>query len=356
MERIELDEAMLQGQAEIWRYMYSFADSMALKSAVELRIADIIHSNGGPVTLSQIASCINGGLASPDITTLARIMRLLIRRKIFTVHHPSDGGDLLYDLTHSSRWLLHDSEQTLAPMVLMNTHPWQMTPWHYFSQCVKEGGIAFKKAYGCELWDLASRDPDLNKLFNNGLACSSKVITSVILSSYKQGLSSIGSLVDVGGGIGGLISEIVKAYPHIKGVNFDLPHVVSTAPTYNAVSHIGGDMFHDAIPSADAVIMKWILHDWTDEECIKILRNCKKAIPRENGKVILVEIILKEDGSGVFDDIGFVMDLVMIAHTNGKERTEAEWKKILGGGGFSHYKIINIPALFSIIEAYPDAQ
>ncbi|MBA0828854.1 hypothetical protein Goarm_013485 [Gossypium armourianum] len=255
MERIELDEAMLQGQVDIWRYMYSFADAMALKSAVELRIADIIHSNGGAATLSQIASCINGGLTSPDITTLARIMRLLIRRKIFTVHHPSDGGDLLYDLTHSSRWLLHDSEQTLAPIVLMNNHTWQMAPWHYFSQCVTEGGIAFKKAYGCELWDLASRNPDLNKLFNDGMACTAKVVTNAILSSYKQGLSSIGSLVDVGGGTGGLISEIVKTYPHMKGINFDLPHVVSMAPTYNGVSHIGGDMFH-AIPNADAVIMK----------------------------------------------------------------------------------------------------
>ncbi|KAG4177107.1 hypothetical protein ERO13_A11G293300v2 [Gossypium hirsutum] len=354
MERIELDEAMLQGQAEIWRYLYSFADSMALKCAVELRIADIIHSNGGPLTLSQIASCINGGLTSPDITTLARIMRLLIRRKIFTVHHPSDGGDLLYDLTHSSRWLLHDSEQTLVPMVLMENHPLQMAPWHYFSQCVKEGGFAFKKAHGCEIWDLASRNPDFNKLFNDGLACTSKFLTSVILSSYKQGLSSIGSLVDVGGGTGGLISEIVKKHPHIKGINFDFPHVVSTAPTYDGVSHIGGDLFH-AIPNADAVILKWILHCWGDEDCIKILRNCRKAIPRENGKVIIVEIILKEDGSGVFDEIGFLLDLVMIAHANGKERTEAEWKKILEGGGFSHYKIINIPALASIIEAYPDA-
>ncbi|KAK5838346.1 hypothetical protein PVK06_007075 [Gossypium arboreum] len=137
-----------------------------------------------------------------------------------------DSGDLLYDLTHSSRWLLHDSEQTMAPIVLLSNHPLQMTPWHYFSQCVKEGGIAFKKAHG------------------------------VILSSYKQGLSSIGSLVDVGGGIRGLISDIVKAYPHIKGVNSNLPHVVSTARTYNGVSNIGGDMFHDAIPNADAVIMK----------------------------------------------------------------------------------------------------
>ncbi|KAA3482745.1 RS-norcoclaurine 6-O-methyltransferase [Gossypium australe] len=222
MERIELDEARLQGQAEIWRYMFSFADSMALKSTVELRIADIIYSYGGAATLSQIASCINDGLTSLDITTLSHIMRLLVRKKIFTIHPPSDGGDPLYDLTHLLRWLLHNSEQTLAPMVLMENHPWQMAPWHYFSQCVKEGGVAFKKAHGCEIWDLASKNPDFNKLFNDGLACTSKVVTSVILLGYKQGFNSIGSLVDVGGGTEGLISEIVKAYPQIKVNTFDV--------------------------------------------------------------------------------------------------------------------------------------
>ncbi|MBA0855940.1 hypothetical protein Goshw_021506 [Gossypium schwendimanii] len=115
------------------------------------------------------------------------------------------------------------------------------------------------------------------------MACRSKFVTSAILSGYKQGFNSIGSLVDVGDGTGGLITEIVKVYPHIKGVNFDLPHVISTAPAYNGVSHIDGEMFH-AISNIDAIIMKWILHDWDDEDCIKILKNCKKAIPKREWK------------------------------------------------------------------------
>ena len=128
METGELAEAPLQGQAEIWKFMFGFADSMALKSVVELRIADIIHSHGGPMSLSQIASSINGGSPSPDVNCLARIMRLLVRRKIFTVHHQSDGREPLYDLTHSSKWLLHDSEPTLAPILLLENHPQLMAP------------------------------------------------------------------------------------------------------------------------------------------------------------------------------------------------------------------------------------
>ena len=99
--------------------------------------------------------------------------------------------------------------------------------------------------------------------------------------------------------------------------------------------------------------MQWIMHDWSDESCVKILKNCRKAILKETGKVIIIDVVLEPEGNGLFDDTSLVFDLVMIAHTKGKERTELEWKKVLEGAGFSRYNIIKIPALQSIIEAYP---
>ena len=96
------------------------------------------------------------------------------------------------------------------------------------------------------------------------------------------------------------------------------------------------------------------MHSWSDEECIKILKNCKKAIPEKTGKLIIVDVVLKPDGNGRFDDIGLVSDLTMrLTFSGGKERTELDWKKLLEEGGFPSYKIIQIPALQSIIEAYP---
>ena len=144
-------QALLKGQAEIWQHLFGFVDFMALKCAVELRIADIIHSHGGPITLCQIGS---GIINSPslDIPYLARIMRSLVRKNILTAHHPSNGGETLYGLTPASKWLLHDNELSLVPMVIMENHPWQLAPWHCLSQCVKEGGIAFEKAHGCEMY------------------------------------------------------------------------------------------------------------------------------------------------------------------------------------------------------------
>ncbi|KAJ4729851.1 O-methyltransferase [Melia azedarach] len=352
MGSMEVHEALLRGQAEVWQFMFSFADSMVLKSAVELRLADIIHSHDGPISLFQIASGINS--SCPDISYLARIMRMLVRKGIFVAHRSSDGGEILYGSTNISTWLLHDSELSLAPMILVENHKWLLEPWHYLSQCVKEGGIAFKKAHGCEIWDFASQNPEFNKLFNKAMECTAKLVMKAFISQYKDEFENVRSVVDVGGGTGGILAEIVKNFPGIKGVNFDLPHVVATAPVYEGVSHVGGDMF-EVIPNADAVFMKWILHDWDDETCIKILKNCRKAIPEKSGKLVLIEIVLQEDGNHTFGEAGAIFDLVMFAHTTGgKERTELEWKKLLEEGGFPRYKIINIPALPSVIEAYPE--
>ncbi|XP_057953699.1 desmethylxanthohumol 6'-O-methyltransferase-like [Malania oleifera] len=349
-------DAKLKGEAYIWEVMLTFVGPMALKSAVELRIADIIHSHGRPITLRQIASAIDPPAA--DITTLSRIMRFLVHKSIFTAFPSpsSDGGpssDILYGLTPSSTWLLGHAERTLAPMVLLMNHPLLLSPWHHLSDCVRDGGIAFKKAHGREVWDFAGANPEFNAMFNDAMACTARIMLDAILAGYKDGLADVESLVDVGGGTGSAIAEVVKACPHIKGINFDLPHVVATAPPFPGVCHVAGDMFH-SIPKADAIFMKRVMHDWGDEDCIKILKNCRKAIFEKNGKVIIIDIVLQPDGKHLFDETRFTYDLMMlVGFLKGKERTKLEWEKVLHEGGFSRYKIIKIPTIVSIIEANP---
>ncbi|KAL0001878.1 hypothetical protein SO802_015659 [Lithocarpus litseifolius] len=313
-------EAELQGQADIWKYM-SFADSMALKCAVELRIADIINLHGGPMTLSQIVARIpnTDDALSLNFSYLTRIMRLLVRRKIYSAHQTSEGDEeTMYGLTSSSKWLLHDFKMNRAPMVLLEAHPLLVGPWHTLSQCVKDGGLAFEKVNGREIWDFASESPGFNKLFNDGMACTARITMNAILCEYKDGFGSVRSLVDVGGGTGSGLAEIVESFPHIKCINFDLPHVVATTPIYDGITYVGGGMFQ-AIPNADAVFMKWIMHDWSDEICVKILKNFRKVISKETGKVIIIDVVLEPEGNDLFDDTGLTFDLVMIAHTSGKD-------------------------------------
>ncbi|XP_038713005.1 desmethylxanthohumol 6'-O-methyltransferase-like [Tripterygium wilfordii] len=350
-------ETLLEGQAQVWQLMFGFVDSMALKCAVELRIADIINSHGGPISLSQIASGIDS--PHPDLAYLLRVMRYLVRKQVFSAHEPEDNEETLYGLTDTSKWLLSESDLCLNPMVILQNNPFHLAPWHCLGQCVKEGGFAFEKAHGCKMWDFASQNPEFNRMFNDAMACTSKIFMKAFLSHYKDGFAGVETLVDVAGGIGMVVAEIVKNHPHIKAINLDLPHVIATAPDYPGVRHVTGDMF-ESIPDADAVLMQRIMHDWEDEECVRILKNCRKAIPGKTGKIIIVEIVLQPNGgssssSSTFGDMDLTYDLLMFSHmSGGKERTESEFKKLLQEGGFPRYRIVQIPALLSIIEAYPE--
>lgn len=249
--KVSADEA---GKAHIWGLVLSFVDSMLLKCAVELRIPDIIHSHACPITLSQIATCIDS--PSPDLAYLRRIMRFLVHNNIFTASTaPPPSTETLYGLTPSSKWLLRDADLTLAPMLLSENHPSFMAPWHCLAACVKEGGVGFEKAYGRSIWDFASENPEFNHLFNDGMLCMTQIEMATAVAAYQDGFRTITTLVDVGGATGGAMAAVVKAYPHINAINFDLPHVVASAPPYEGVSHVGGDMFH-SIPPADAIFLK----------------------------------------------------------------------------------------------------
>ncbi|KAE8075895.1 hypothetical protein FH972_014578 [Carpinus fangiana] len=196
-------QAMVQGQAEIWQQMFGFVDSRALKCVVELCITDIIHSHDGLITLSQIAYGIDS--PSPDIPNLTHIRRLLVRKNIFTEHHHSDSVD--------------DVPYVAIGTVAM---PWPM--------CQRMGYYVQQGPYGLEIWDFASKNHKFNNIFNNDMACTAKIVTRGIMEEYKDGFGCLGSLVNVGGGIGELIVEIVKAHPHIKGINFGLPHLSPQHP------------------------------------------------------------------------------------------------------------------------------
>lgn len=235
--------------------MFGFIDSLALKCVIELQIPNIINSHGGPITLSQLASRIDS--PSVEISYLERIMRLLARRNVFTVDQPSDGdGDEpIYGLTHVSKWLVKGSDTDMSPLYLIETHAYVVNSWHLIGQSVKEGGLAYEKAHGRRVSDTMVQDDAFRKIFCDGMACMGKILISEILRGYKDGFEGLGSLVDVGGGIGGMISEIVKFYPNIKAINFDLPHVIAIAPVYDGVTHVAGDMFHQ-IPKADALLLK----------------------------------------------------------------------------------------------------
>ncbi|KAI3775744.1 hypothetical protein L1987_45496 [Smallanthus sonchifolius] len=249
------DDAVIQGQARFFDNLYSGISGAALRCALELNIAGIIKGHDGPITLSQIAQ----GISSPTLNVegLSRLMRLLVLKQIFDEVHQPEREEPLYALNQCSKYLVQDTRDTLAPIARFFTDPLNFSPFYNLNLSIKEGGTAALKTYGVEVWDLFSHNPQANKSFNDSMASLTRINMDAVMSSYDFG-SLEGTLLDVGGGVGVAISEIVNTYPHLKGINFDMPHVISSAPSYEGVTHVGGDMF-TTIPRADSFMIKELM-------------------------------------------------------------------------------------------------
>ncbi|KAL9327399.1 hypothetical protein ACSQ67_008044 [Phaseolus vulgaris] len=186
------------------------------------------------------------------------------------------------------------------------------------------------------------------------MAADSEII-KLGLQECRHVFEGLGSLVDVGGGTGAVSKQIHEAFPHLKCTVFDQPQVVANLTTTQNLSFVGGDMFH-SIPSADAVLLKWVLHDWNDELSIKILKKCREAIcgKGKEGKVIIIDIVIDEAGDDrELTELKLEYDLVMLSLFNGKEREKKEWEKLIYQAGFTKCKFSPLFGFKSLIEVYP---
>nr|CAB3463464.1 unnamed protein product [Digitaria exilis] len=218
---------------------------MALKSALDLRIADAIHSNGGTATLPQIVSRVTTTLHPSKIPNLRRLMRVLTTAGIFTVvdqppqpQHPSDD-ELIYGLTPASQLLVGSS--SLAPFTSLILHEMRVSPFLGLATWLQQHGdersssSLFEMAHGKTLWELNDHNPTFGALFNEAMIRDSSFTMDIVIkecgSSVFQGLSS---LVDVAGGLGGAAQSISKAFPHVECSVLDLPHVVAKAASISS--------------------------------------------------------------------------------------------------------------------------
>ncbi|GAB4861514.1 Cathecol O-methyltransferase 1 [Ancistrocladus abbreviatus] len=223
--------------------------------------------------------------------------------------------------------------------------------WGKLKDAVLEGGIPFNKAHGAHLFEYPSLDSRFNQVFNSAMFNHTTVIMKRIVESYK-GFENVKQLVDVGGGLGHSLNIILSKYPNIKGINFDLPHVVQNASPRFGVEHISGDMF-ESVPSGDTIFLKWILHDWSDDRCIKLLKNCYSALPN-NGKLIVVEVVVPEElAMNTGTKAISLIDLIMMTQTpRGKERTQKEFQIMANAAGFTCIKFVCKACNFWVMEIF----
>ncbi|XP_043692863.1 trans-resveratrol di-O-methyltransferase-like [Telopea speciosissima] len=362
MDLIALEEEgmkMFQAQAHIWNHMFSYVRSMSLRCVVQLGIPEIVNNNHNqPITLSELVT----KLAIPHQKTdhLYRLMRLMVYSGFFALRKVhEDEQEEGYVLTPYSKFLLKDNPTSMLPFFLVELDQVLMKPFNLMSEWFKGNDVTpFETTYKCSMWNYANENPNFNVAFNEAMASDSIIVTRLLVTKCKVVFQGLGSLVDVGGGTGTTTKAIAETFPDLKCIVFDLPHVVADLEgnTKN-LDYVGGDMF-DSIPKAQAVLLKWIIHDWNDEECVQILKRCREAINSrdEGGKVIIIDIVVddkQQQGENKSIETQLFSDMVMMAHVGGRERTEKEWEELFIQSGFSHYKIAHVLGLRSLIEVYP---
>ncbi|KAF5204927.1 Acetylserotonin o-methyltransferase, partial [Thalictrum thalictroides] len=236
-------------EVSVWKYVCGFVEMAVVKCAVELEIFDVIENHGIPMTINELSAA----LACSSLF-LHRIVRFFVHQKLLKERSSSDGIKS-YDLTPLSHFFTRHGEHSMVDLLLSQSSPIMLAPWHYLSGRVQNGPPAFEAAHGENIWEYASKHPEHSELFSGAMACDARLSVPAIVDGCAGLFDGINTIVDVGGANGTALGMLVKAFPWIKGINFDLPHVVSVAPEINGVEHVCGDMF-EAVPKAEAAFLK----------------------------------------------------------------------------------------------------
>ncbi|XP_061359203.1 cathecol O-methyltransferase 1-like [Gastrolobium bilobum] len=333
---------------------------MALKSATDLGVFDVLQKAGSGANLSakEIASQLS--CENPQAPTmLDRLLALLashsiLKCSVLPVPDEKNLGSFqrLYSMAPVAKFFAPDSDGfSLGPLLALLQDKIFLESWSQLKDAIREGGIPFNRVHGTHAFEYPGLDSRFNDVFNSAMINHTTLVMKKVLECYK-GFDDIKRLVDVGGGLGININMITSKYPHIQGVNFDLPHVIELAPSYPGVEHVGGDMFA-SVPKGDAIFMKWILHDWSDEHCLKLLKNCYDAIP-DDGKVIVVEAVLPiiPETNAAWKSVSQTDVLMMTQNPGGKERSEQEYMELATAAGFSGIRYECYVRTFWVMEFF----
>jgi len=326
--------------------IFGFFPSQAIFVAIQLGIPDLLAD--GPQTSEELAKA-----TQSDPQSLYRLLRALAYLGILNEADPE-----CFELTALGSPLRSDDPESLRPAVLLFTGERSWRAWGGLLSSVQTGEIAFDKIFGTDVWDYFAQHPELSEMFNEAMSSGTRQLAPSVIEAYD--FSRFKTLVDIGGGDGTLLAAIVAATPGLRGVLFDSAAGFAEAPgrlgetgVSDRCELVEGDFFRSVPPGADAYLMKSIIHDWRDDQCVRILENIRRAM-LDTGTVLILEPIVSARVDPSFTAIGMMMsDLNMMVCTGGRERTEAEFASLLGAAGLRLETVVELapPSAVSILEA-----
>lgn len=312
-----------------------FRISSALSVAAELGLSDELVA--GPRSLDSLASAVGA-----DRETLERLLRALVALGVYALE------DDLYSNTAMGEELRSDVPGSVRPLARTLQDPALWAAWGHLAHSVRTGENAFQALHGVDVWTHRQGLPEQNAVFNDTMTALSWDVGSAVAESYD--FSEFGEVVDVGGGQGILLDAVMTKNPGVRGIVFDQAHVVATAPRSAGLedrwSAVSGNFF-ESVPAADAYLLKSILHDWRDEQCVQILRTCAASL-KSGGRILVVETVLGRSGQEV---AAAFSDLNMLVLPGGKERGEAEYAELFAAADLRLTRVVDTASRMSILEA-----
>nr|7WAQ_A Chain A, stilbene O-methyltransferase [Sorghum bicolor]7WAQ_B Chain B, stilbene O-methyltransferase [Sorghum bicolor]7WAQ_C Chain C, stilbene O-methyltransferase [Sorghum bicolor]7WAQ_D Chain D, stilbene O-methyltransferase [Sorghum bicolor]7WAR_A Chain A, stilbene O-methyltransferase [Sorghum bicolor]7WAR_B Chain B, stilbene O-methyltransferase [Sorghum bicolor]7WAS_A Chain A, stilbene O-methyltransferase [Sorghum bicolor]7WAS_B Chain B, stilbene O-methyltransferase [Sorghum bicolor] len=325
-----------------------FAVPFTIKAVIELGVMDQLLTAERAMSAEElVAAAVAAQLPRPEVacTMVDRLLRFLASHSVVrctteVVVGTDDATTTTccrrsYAASPVCKWFARNGvEDSVLPLGMMILNKTFLDSWQNITDAVLEGAAPFEKTYGMPMFEYLSTNGPLNTVFHEAMANHSMIITKKLLKFFR-GFEGLDVLVDVGGGNGTTLQMIRGQYKNMRGINYDLPHVIAQAAPVEGVEHVGGSMF-DNIPRGNAVLLKWILHDWDDKACIKILKNCYTAL-HVRGKVIVLEYVVPDEPEPTLAAQGaFELDLTMlVTFGSGKERTQREFSELAMEAGFS---------------------
>ena len=319
--------------------------SHALALAAKLGIADLLKD--GPRQYEDLAKA-----TATHGPSLNRVMRLLASIGIF---EERDKGN--FALTTLGELLRTSVPGSMRSMVLLVAGAGVQDAWKELEYCVRTGEPWFRReSPDADAFTSIAANPEQAKVFDEAMATFAPITAAAIAASYD--FSAFRKLVDVGGGDGSLLIGILRAYPDLDGIVFDLPHAaekartkISTAGLQSRCEAIGGDFFKEVPAGAHAYILKHVIHDWNDERAAAILRNVHRAMPPQARLLIAEGVYPPRIDESDMARGAATNDVNMLVCTGGRQRSEAEFRSLLARAGFKLTRIIPTPARLSVIEA-----
>jgi hypothetical protein len=323
------------------RMLQAAALSRAICTVAELGVADHIQP-GTPQSIASLAAA-----TGTHERSLHRALRFMASHGLFREAAPGE-----FDHTALSHALRSDAEGSYraAAQLFHRFFP----GWDGLDHAVKTGEPGFTKAFGQPVFDYVTAHPEIGPILDAGMTSIHGYETAAMLDAYD--FSAVRALADIGGGNGSLLAAVLQRHPDMRGILFDLGHVVGRASATlkslgvaDRCQVIEGSFFEGIPAGADAYLFRHIIHDWTDEQSVDILSRCRKVMP-DDGRLLLVECVVPVGNEA---SIAKDFDMTMMIFPGGMERTAVEFDALLARAGFALTSVTPTSTMVSVVEGRP---